>query len=327
MSTLDEIRTDQDYMPLAYYTSEMHFAHDTDTDHPEHAMRILAIEQALKHSGLWDKLEHREGNPANLTDIKRAHSEGYIEQLHLIQPEHGRIFVDEDTAMAPGSLEAALWSAGTCTLALDNINPDIHQHSFVAARPPGHHAEFRKAMGFCFFNNIAITALRAADVHHYQRIAVLDFDAHQGNGTVDILGNDGRFLICSSFQHPFYPHAHYDQAPFNNVINVPLCKNTGSATFRALIEERWLPKLYAYKPDIVLVSAGFDAHRDDPMAELLLDESDYFWMGQQIRKLANDIEVSTISILEGGYNLNALGASVAAYLRGLSGVSRLDVCN
>ncbi|WP_369986032.1 histone deacetylase family protein [Thalassolituus sp.] len=305
-------------MPIAYYTSEAHFSHNTDADHPEHAMRIMAIEQALKQTGFWNELEHHEGKKADLTDIKRAHSEGYIEQLHLIQPDHGQILVDEDTAMTPGSLEAALWSAGACALALDNTSSSTGQHAFVATRPPGHHAEHRKAMGFCFFNNIAITALRAADVHHYQRIAILDFDAHQGNGTIDILGNDKRFLLCSSFQHPFYPYSHYEQAKFNNVINVPLCEGTGSATFRALIEEHWLPKLKAYAPEIILVSAGFDAHKDDPMAELSLIEDDYLWLGRQVRELASKRNTPSISILEGGYNLNALGASVAAYLRGLS---------
>ena len=304
-------------MPLAYYTSEEHFSHFTDEDHPEHAMRIMAIEQELKSQGIWEQLIHVNGRSADMPDILRAHSKGYVEQLHLIQPKHGHIYVDEDTAMSPGSLNAALWSAGSCTAALDDLAKGEQSRAFVATRPPGHHAEHRKAMGFCFFNNVAISALRAADIHHFQRIALLDFDAHQGNGTIDILGNDQRFLICSSFQHPFYPYTHYEQSKFSNLINVPLESGTGSATFRAMIEEHWLPALKSYAPELIIVSAGFDGHKDDPMAELNLLDSDYDWLGRMIDGIAAARNTPVLSILEGGYDLNALGRSVAAYLTGL----------
>lgn len=303
-------------MTLAYYTSEEHFSHQTDDDHPEHAMRIMAIEQELKARHLWEQLIHQNGNEAHLPDILRAHSKGYVDQLHLIQPEHGHIFVDEDTTMAPGSLKAALWSAGSSTAALDALVAQKYTAAFVATRPPGHHAEHKKAMGFCFFNNVAVCALRAADVHHFQRIAILDFDAHQGNGTIDILGNDQRFLLLSSFQHPFYPYTHYQQSKYNNLINVPLASETGSATFRAAIEEHWLPALKHFGPEIIIVSAGFDGHKDDPMAELNLTDDDYRWLGKTIHDLAKTKPLPILSILEGGYNLNALGRSVAEYLTG-----------
>ena len=303
-------------MTFAFYTSEEHFSHLTEDDHPEHAMRIMAIEQELKSRNLWEQLIHANGEEANLPDILRAHSKGYVEQLHLIQPKHGHIYVDEDTAMTPGSLKAALWSAGSCTTALDALTANKFSSAFVATRPPGHHAEHKKAMGFCFFNNVAISALRAADIHHYQRIAVLDFDAHQGNGTIDILGNDQRFLLLSSFQHPFYPYTHYQESKYTNLINVPLASGAGSATFRAAIEERWLPALKHFGPEIIIVSAGFDGHKDDPMAELNLTDDDYRWLGELIHKHTNPKRVPILSILEGGYNLNALGRSVSEYING-----------
>lgn len=304
-------------MVLAYYTSDEHFSHLTADDHPEHAMRIMAIEQELKRSKLWDDLHHGKTTPATPEDLLRAHSSGYIDELHLIQPDQGHIYVDEDTAMTPGSLHAALWSAGSCITALEGAMAGEFSHAFVATRPPGHHAERGKAMGFCFFNNIAVTALRAADKHHLQRIAVLDFDAHQGNGTIDILGNDQRFQLFSSFQHPFYPYKHYEQGRFSNLVNVPLEEGTGSASFRAAIETRWWPALEAYAPELILVSAGFDGHKEDPMAELNLTDEDYGWLGRHIAQIAAKRNTPVISMLEGGYQLNALARSVRAYLLGL----------
>ena len=306
-------------MSVAYFTSEEHFSHFTDEEHPEHAMRILAIEQELKARHLWDQLIHVNGCEASIPDILRAHSKGYVDQLHLIQPEHGHIYVDEDTPMSPGTLAAALWSAGSATSALDALIHNQYEQAFVATRPPGHHAEHRKAMGFCFFNNVAIAALRAAEQHHLQRIAILDFDAHQGNGTIDILGNDHRFLMLSSFQHPFYPYSHYQEGRFNNLVNLPLASGTGSATFRALIDESWFPALQKFAPELIIVSAGFDGHREDPMAELELTDGDYQWLGRRITEVAAIRKTPVLSILEGGYNLGALGRSVAEYISALIG--------
>lgn len=303
-------------MTTAYYTFEQHFAHHTGDDHPEHALRLMAIEQGLKQSGLWDTLDIIQGTVAHEPDILRAHTHGYYEQLKLIQPEQGHIYVDEDTPMAPGSLQAALYSVGTCTQALDDVLAhQIHHHNaFVGVRPPGHHAEHNKSKGFCFFNNIAITALRAAEAHHLQRIAIVDFDAHQGNGTIDILGNDQRFLICSSFQHPFYPNSHYQTGRYNNVINVHLDAGTGSEVYRNKVLEFWDEALNKFAPELILVSAGFDAHRADPMAELNLEDEDYGWLGNWIAGKAQPRKVPVLSILEGGYDLNALARSVVAYI-------------
>ena len=301
-------------MTTAYFSFQQHFTHDTGDDHPEHAMRILAIEQELKKRGLWEQLDIRDGQTANEPDILRAHSPGYVEQLQLIQPQQGHIYVDEDTPMSAGSLDAARYSVGTCTLALDQLMKNEFNNAFVAVRPPGHHAEHRKSMGFCFFNNIAITALRAAEVHHLQRIAILDFDAHQGNGTIDILKNDPRFLVLSSFQHPFFPYTHYQDNKYSNLINVHLDAGSGSVEFRSKIDDLWGPALRGFAPELILVSAGFDAHRDDPMAELCLLDDDYRWMGDWIRAYAAPRHLPVLAILEGGYDLNALGRSVSEFI-------------
>jgi len=301
-------------MSTAYYTFQQHFAHDTGDDHPEHAMRIVAIEHQLKSRGLWEQLTVLDGQLAHTPDILRAHTHGYYEQLQMIQPKQGHIYVDEDTPMSAGSLDAALYSVGTSTLALDDVMKGTYSSAFVSVRPPGHHAEHNKSMGFCFFNNVAITALRAAEIHHAQRIAILDFDAHQGNGTIDILKNDQRFLIFSSFQHPFFPYTHHEDGKYNNVVNVYLDAGTEGQVFREKITESWLPKLRGFAPEVIIVSAGFDAHRDDPMAELCLDDDDFRWLGEWITEYAGSRSTPWIAILEGGYNLNALGRSVCAFI-------------
>ncbi|MDF1761942.1 MAG: histone deacetylase family protein [Oleibacter sp.] len=301
-------------MRTAYYTSDMHYEHRVDNDHPEHALRILSIEQTLKAENQWDSLLHCSAKAAQLSDVYRAHTQGYVDQLKRISPEQGRIFVDPDTSMATGTYAAALAAAGCVTGALDCLLADDFQHAFAAVRPPGHHAEHKQAMGFCFFNNVAIAARRATQQHHLMRVAILDFDAHQGNGTIDILQNDTHVLMCSSFQHPFYPNKHYNVGQINNLVNVPLLAGTKGPEFRELLNQHWWPALRSYAPQLIIVSAGFDAHVADPMAELGLDNSDYAWLGEQIAGYAKEKDIPVLSVLEGGYNLSVLGKSVAAYL-------------
>jgi len=301
-------------MTTAFYSYHEHFMHNTGSEHPEHALRMLAIEQELKKRGLWQQLLHKEGRAADMPDILRTHSPKYVEELHLIQPEQGHIYLDDDTPMGNGTIEAALHSVGSCTSALDSLMNNEFNNAFIAARPPGHHAEQRKGMGFCFFNNIAITALRAAEVHHVQRIAILDFDAHQANGTINILKDDPRFLILSSFQHPFYPYSYYEADRYNNLVNVYLDSGDGSDAFRHGVVSKWAPALHGYAPELILVSAGFDAHQADPMAELNFLDDDYRWIGEWIRNYAQEKGIPWLATLEGGYDLNALGRSSAEFI-------------
>ncbi len=301
-------------MTTGYYSFHQHFGHDTGDEHPEHATRLMAIEQVLKKSGVWDQLTIHEGTEAHLPDILRAHSKGYVDELHLIQPEHGHIMIDQDTTMSTGSLEAALYSVGTSTQALDDVLNQKHSNAFAAIRPPGHHAERDKSMGFCFFNNTAIAALRATDIHHLHRVAVLDFDAHQGNGTIDILQNDQRFLLLSCFQHPFFPYTHYEQNKYTNLINVHMAAGEGSDDFRTKVVEQWEPALKRFAPELIIVSAGFDAHKDDPMAELNLVEEDYAWVSRWIDNYCQSRDIPWLALLEGGYDLPALARSVTHFI-------------
>jgi acetoin utilization deacetylase AcuC-like enzyme len=301
-------------MTTGYYSFHQHIQHDTGCDHPEHALRLGAIEQLLKKSGVWEKLAIVEGQLAHMPDILRAHSKSYVDELHLIQPDEGHIMVDEDTLMCSGSLEAALYSVGTTTMALDAVANGEHKNAFAAIRPPGHHAERNKSMGFCFFNNLAIAAIRAADIHHYQRIAVLDFDAHQGNGTIDILQNDRRFLLLSCFQHPFYPYTHYEQNKYTNLVNVHLAAEEGSDVFRQRIQQLWGERLDIYAPELILVSAGFDAHEADPQSDLRLQDDDYRWISEWIGNYATKRQVPWLAVLEGGYDLNALARSATLFI-------------
>jgi acetoin utilization deacetylase AcuC-like enzyme len=221
--------------------------------------------------------------------------------------------------MNPHTLNAALRAAGAGILAVDLILDAVHQRAFCAVRPPGHHAEQDKAMGFCFFNNIAIAAAYALSIKGLERVAILDFDVHHGNGTEDIFREDPRVLFCSSFQHPFYPYCGADNQK-QHIVNVPLQSQITGEDFRTAIMEKWLPAVKAHKPQLILVSAGFDGHREDILGGLSLEDADYAWITGEIAGWANRLcQGRVISFLEGGYSLDALGRSVVAHLEALAG--------
>jgi acetoin utilization deacetylase AcuC-like enzyme len=230
-------------------------------------------------------------------------------------PQNGIVHLDPDTAMSAGTLQAALRSAGAGVLATDLVMSGEVENAFCSVRPPGHHAERAKAMGFCFFNNVAIAATHALEVHGLERVAVVDFDVHHGNGTEDIFSNDSRVLMVSTFQHPFYPYTGTD-APAANMINVPVPAGTRGEGFREAVTQAWLPALRHFAPEAIFISAGFDAHYEDDMASLGLVEADYAWVTQQIKAVAAESAQNRIvSMLEGGYDLSALGRSVTAHVK------------
>lgn len=304
-------------MKLGYYSHTEHLAHEVGDMHPEHPMRIIAIEHQLEQSGLLQDIQSCPIDPLDHADLARAHSHGYLDQLIKISPVNGTILADEDTPMAVGSLKAAYQAAAAVTTALDDIMMRRIDRAFCSVRPPGHHATRKQTMGFCFLNNIAIAALKAVDYYGLERVAVIDFDVHQANGTIDILQGDERFLVCSSFQHPSYPYSHW-QNIYPNVINIPLPADSAGNDIRRAAEAEWLKALQAFKPQLILVSAGFDAHKADPMAELNWQEEDFSWLGGFIADISKTCSSGRIlSSLEGGYNLKALASSAHAYIETL----------
>lgn len=291
--------------------------HDMGSGHPESPQRLEAIENALRSSALWQDLHHQTPQKAAFDDLKAAHSPSCINLIHRTAPKSGSAFLDGDTSMNPFSLDAALLAAGAGIQATDEVlNGDL-DNAFCAVRPPGHHAEHDLPMGFCLFNNVAIAALHALQQDGIERVAILDFDVHHGNGTVDIFANDPRVLVCSSYQHPHYPMRHHDTFA-EHLVHCPLTAGSGSYEFRQALEQQWLRALQWHKPQMIFISAGFDAHRDDPLADLNLTEDDYVWATQLIMDQAQSHAAGRIvSLLEGGYNLQALGRSAHAHIQTL----------
>ncbi len=302
-------------MPVAYITHPSCLLHDMGQFHPECPERINAVNDRLIASGLDGYLLHRTAAPATREQIARVHGETYIDSIEQASPAEGLHYIDPDTAMNPHSLAAATHAAGAVVMAVDMVMAKECSTAFCNVRPPGHHAERRRAMGFCLFNSVAIGAAHALAAHRLSRVAIVDFDVHHGNGTEDIFQGDPRVLMVGSFQHPLYPYCGVED-PAPNMVNVPLPAGAGGEAFRAAVTHRWLPALDEFEPELIVISAGFDAHREDPLAGLKFTEADYAWVTQQLMDVAaRHAQRRIVSSLEGGYSLSALGRSAAEHVR------------
>jgi acetoin utilization deacetylase AcuC-like enzyme len=306
-------------MATGYLTHPSCLLHEMPFHHPEAPARLAAVNDALIESRLMPYLDVYEAPAATDEELERAHSRDYVAWVRSKVPETGYFEVDPDTYMNPHTFEAALHAAGAAVKATDLVLGGEMTNAFCAVRPPGHHATRDQAMGFCFFNNVAVGATHALARHGLERIAIVDFDVHQGNGTVDILGDDPRVLFCSTYQHPFYPFA--GPSAHEGVVDVPLPAGSGSQAFRAGVEHGWLPRIDRFAPQMIFISAGFDAHHRDDLAHFDLAESDFAWVTDKVVELASrHAEGRIVSVLEGGYDLAALGASVCAHIRALLGL-------
>ncbi len=305
-------------MHTGFITHSACAAHEMGSWHPESPARLAAIHDHLIAVGLLQHLVAIDAPVASRDALARAHDREYIDHLESRIPKQGYVSVDPDTAMNPATWDAALRAAGGVVEAVDHVMRGELENAFCAVRPPGHHARHAHAMGFCFFNNVAVGARHALEAHGLQRVAVIDFDVHHGNGTEEILADDDRVLMASFFQHPFYPYSG-SESPAKNMINVPLPAGTRGDMVRQVVDEVWLPALDAFEPEMIFISAGFDAHREDDLGQMGLVESDYAFITRRLMEVADRHAKSRIvSSLEGGYNLSALARSVAAHVKALA---------
>jgi len=306
-------------MLSAYITHADCARHNMGPHHPECPERLGAINDHLLVKGLLDYMIPYDAPLATEEQLGRAHASLYVKEIFDAAPKEGLHAVDPDTNMCPDTLPAALRAAGAAVQATDLVIQGSTKTAFCNVRPPGHHAERSAAMGFCFFNNIAVGMRHALDVHGLERVALIDFDVHHGNGSEDIFRGDDRVLMCSIFEKGLYPF-NGEQAVGPNMVNVGLPSRSGSDAFRAAVAEHWIPALDRFRPQLIYISAGFDAHREDDMGNLGLVEADYAWVTQELVKLAEKhCNGRVISCLEGGYVLSPLARSVAAHVRVLIG--------
>lgn len=305
-------------MSTAYLSHPDCLRHEMGPHHPECPQRLQAIEDQLILSRIDCYLTRIDPPLATEDQLALVHTREYIESIKAHVPTSGHYAIDGDTSMNPHTWQAALRSAGGAIAAVDAVMNGEVRNAFTCLRPPGHHAEPHQAMGFCFFNNIAIAAKYALEHHGLERVAIIDFDVHHGNGTEAAFKNDSRVLMCSYFQHPFYPYSGAD-SHLPNMVNVPLPAYSNGSAVRELVDVMWLPRLREFKPQLILISAGFDAHREDDMGQMALVEADYAWITSQLMKIAHETANDRIvSCLEGGYNLSALARSVVAHLKELA---------
>jgi acetoin utilization deacetylase AcuC-like enzyme len=304
-------------MATAFITHPACLRHAMGFSHPECPERLEVIESQLIAAEIYVSLQCHAAPRVSREQLLRVHSENHVHLIESSSPQNGLVSLDPDTLMNPFTLEAAYRAAGAVILATDLVMQRAVSNAFCSIRPPGHHATHDRAMGFCFFNNVAVGVAHAMAQYGLSRVAILDFDVHHGNGTEDIFRDDARVMLCSTFQHPLYPWSGADTGN-DHIINVPLAAGSKGEIFRQAVIQHWLPALESFHPEMVFISAGFDAHRDDLLAGLNLDETDYAWVTEQIRMVAqNSAQGRIVSVLEGGYELAALGGSVVAHIKAL----------
>jgi acetoin utilization deacetylase AcuC-like enzyme len=304
----------------AFITHRDCYLHDMGSFHPECPARLSAINDHLIAQGLDHYLAHYDAPLASFEQLLRVHSAAHLDRLKRSSPTVGIVHLDPDTAMNAHTWQAALRAAGAGVMAVDLVMAGEVQNAFCAVRPPGHHAERATAMGFCFFNNIAVAAAHALQAHRLSRVAIVDFDVHHGNGTEECFQGNEHVLMVSMFQHPFYPYSGTEPKA-SNMLNVPLPGGSDGEDFRQVVYDVWLPRLRQFKPEMILVSAGFDAHIEDDLGGMKLFEMDFVWVTEQIKQVAEEsAQGRIVSMLEGGYVLSALARSVAAHLRVLAGL-------
>jgi acetoin utilization deacetylase AcuC-like enzyme len=305
-------------MQTAYISHPEYLKHNMGDWHPESPLRLSAIDDQLHAARLFDYLAHHEATLAHRNQLLRVHDAAYIDLIEAASPYEGFNALDPDTSMYPHTLDAAYHAAGGAVMGVDMVMRGEVSSAFVACRPPGHHATRNRAMGFCFFNNVAVAAAHALEAHGLERVAIVDFDVHHGNGTEDIFRDDPRVMLCSTFQHPYYPFCGADTIS-EHIVNVPLPAGTRGPAYREAFTAGIMPRLEAFRPQMLFFSAGFDGHRDDDMAQFGLVEADYAWITEQgMGVAARHAEGRIVSVLEGGYDLDSLGRSVAAHIKTLA---------
>jgi acetoin utilization deacetylase AcuC-like enzyme len=306
-------------MPTLLITHPACLDHVTPLGHPERPDRLRAIERILEHER-FQTLAREQAPLATLETIALCHPTEYIEQIRDASPAEGMVRLDADTSMSPGTFEAALRAAGGAVQAVDEVMTGKARNAFVATRPPGHHAETVRPMGFCLFNNAAIAARYAQDRHGAERTAIVDFDVHHGNGSQEIFWSDATVMYCSTHQMPLYPGtgARNERGDHDTIVNAPLRPGDGGEQFRDAMQTVILPRLRDFQPDLLVISAGFDAHVNDPLANLNLVEDDFAWATRRLMELADERAGGrVVSLLEGGYDLDGLAKSVAAHVTAL----------
>jgi len=306
-------------MTTLIISHESYLTHDTGPYHPESPDRLRSVLKALDQSALQGFVRE-EAPQATAEQIARAHPGDYVEEILAAMPRQGLRHLDGDTVVSPGSAEAMLRAAGAAVRAVNAVAEGQVDNAFCAVRPPGHHAESTKPMGFCLVNNAAVGALHARAAHGYRRVAVIDFDVHHGNGTQEMFWDDPEAFYASTHQYPFYPGtgSRRERGAHNNIVNVPLAAGDRGDVFRGGLRDEILPALTAFKPDFIIISAGFDAHKDDPLGQLGLSETDFAWATSAIMDVARDVcGGRVVSVLEGGYNLDALADCVTAHVETL----------